>query len=238
MRIFAIGDLHLSFNDNKPLDIFGDNWKDHYKKIKNNWNEKINDEDVVLLPGDFSWAIDLDGAVKDFEYLDSLPGKKIMINGNHDYWWTSKKKMENYLEEHGFKNIFFLKNNAVQIEKLVVVGTRGWSFTDTENGEKMHSRELIRLENSITYAYENFDMNDKVVICMMHYPPITKSMIENGEKNPYLELLNKYNIKNCIYGHLHGKAHEEACEGKIQNVNLKLVSSDYLNFNPIQLDIL
>lgn len=264
MQIFAIGDLHLSFSDNKPMDIFGDNWKNHYIKIKENWLSKITENDVVLLPGDFSWAIDLQGSLKDFEYLNSLPGKKVMINGNHDYWWTSKKKMEAFLEENNFKNIYFIKNNAIEFENFIIVGTRGWSFTDSENSEKMYSRELIRLENSITYAYENFinkveddkinnkenddinnknkiidnvklNTNSKKIICMMHYPPITKAMYERGEKSEYIELLKKYNVTTCIYGHLHGEAHNEAVEGNIDGVNLKLVSSDYLNFNPYQL---
>lgn len=232
MAIYAIGDLHLSFGEDKPMDIFGDNWKNHYEKIKNNWNKKIKDEDTVLLPGDFSWAIDLEGTKKDFEYLNSLPGKKVMINGNHDYWWTTSKKMNDFLEENNFKDIYFIKNNAIQISNLIIVGTRGWSFTDTENGEKMYNRETIRLENSIKYAYQNFQTENCKIICMLHYPPITKTMIAKNEPSKYLEILKKYNINHLIYGHLHGESHLDAVEGNVDGVELKLVSSDFLNFEP------
>lgn len=233
MAIYAIGDMHLAFNDNKPMDIFGENWYKHFEKIKSNWLKKICEDDIVLLPGDFSWSITLEGTKKDFEFLNSLPGKKILINGNHDYWWTSMKKMQEFTCKNNIKNIYFLKNNAVKIDEIIVVGTRGWSYIDTENAAKMHNRELIRLENSIKYAYENFEnITSKNIICMMHYPPITKNMIENNIKSEYLELLNKYNINQCIYAHLHGKAHNEAVEGNIEGINLKLVSSDFLNFDP------
>ena len=235
MAVYAIGDLHLSFNDNKPMDIFGENWKNHYEKIKKNWLNKINSNDTVLLPGDFSWAINLEGTQKDFEFLNKLPGKKVLINGNHDYWWTTLQKMNEFLEKIEIKNVYFLKNNAVEIDNSIFVGTRGWAFNDTEESKKMYNRETIRLENSIKYAYKNFEnIENKEIICMMHYPPITKNMIEKSENSIYLEVMKNYNIHKCIYGHLHGESHKEAIEGQVYGIDLKLVSSDFIDFDPIR----
>lgn len=236
MSIYAIGDLHLSFNENKPMNIFGNNWENHEEKIKTNWLKKIKEDDLIILPGDFSWAMHLEETKSDFEYLDSLPGKKILTKGNHDYWWTTLKSMRDFIKEHQFSNIDFLMNNAYVYENNVIVGTRGWSFNETENSEKMEEREKSRLENSIKCGLELIDnMDNYSIICVMHYPPITKSMIENGKTSEYINIMNRYNIHTCIYAHLHGKSHEEAVEGKIGDLNLQLVSSDYLNFDPIKI---
>lgn len=235
MSIYAIGDLHLSFSESKPMNIFGDNWDNHEDKIKENWLKKIKEDDLVILPGDFSWAMYLKDTEKDFQYLNSLPGKKILTKGNHDYWWATIKSMKEYVEERNFLNIDFLMNNAYIYEDTMIVGTRGWSFNETENSEKMEERELSRLENSIKYGLELARDKHYEIICVMHYPPITKQMIENNKESAYINIMNKYNIHTCIYGHLHGHSHGEAVEGIVQDVNLQLVSSDYLNFNPILL---
>lgn len=230
MSIYAIADLHLSFSENKPMDIFGENWEKHEQKVRENWLKKVDDDDLVVLPGDFSWAMHLKDAKEDFKFLDNLPGKKVLIKGNHDFWWTTLKSMNAFLEENQFESINFIYNNAINYENKIIVGTRGWTIGETENAEKMKKRELRRLENSILFAKENFKP-EKEIICALHYPPITKNMVKSNEKSDYLELLKKYNIKKCIYGHLHGKAHEEAVEGFIENIELNLVSCDYLNFN-------
>lgn len=232
MAIYAIGDLHLAFNENKPMDIFGENWKDHEKKIADNWKKTINDEDLVVLPGDFSWAMNIKNTIDDFKYLNDLPGKKILTKGNHDYWWTTLKSMNNFLAEQKIKNISFILNNAIEYDKYIIIGTRGWPFENSEKGYKMLKRELARLENSIAYAKTYFD-NKKEIICALHYPPITKLMLDNNIKSDYLEILKKYSINKCIYGHLHGQSHIDAVEGMIEGIELKLVSCDYLNFMPI-----
>ena len=134
MSIYAISDLHLSFDDNKPMDIFGETWEKHTKKIKENWNKKVEKDDLVLLPGDFSWAMYLKDTYKDFEYLNSLSGKKLLLKGNHDYWWTTLKKMREYLEENDFKNIDFIYNNSFLFEDKIIVGTRGWQ--DRQNSRR------------------------------------------------------------------------------------------------------
>lgn len=235
MAIYAIGDLHLSFNERKPMDIFGENWKKHEDKIKKNWQRVIKEDDLVILPGDFSWAINLKDTVKDFEYLNELPGRKVLIKGNHDYWWTTLKSMNDFLQEHNIKNIEFILNTAIEYENKIIVGTRGWTFCDSDNSKKMLKRELMRLENSITYGINSFG-DDKEIICAMHYPPITKTMIQENQKSKYLDLLNKHSIRKCLYGHLHGKSHCEAVEGNVEGVELKLVSCDYLDFTPLKVD--
>ena len=248
MSIYAIGDLHLSYSENKPMNIFGNNWEEHELKIKENWIKKVKQDDLVILPGDFSWSMKLEDTKKDFEYLNNLPGKKILIKGNHDYWWQTLKSMEEFIENNKFKNIQFLNNNAFIYENSIIVGTRGWSFTDSENSEKMHKRETARLENSILQGINmaelkndedsnNIEIKNSIkdyrIICVMHYPPITKTMVENGGKSQYIDIMKKYNIQKCIYGHLHGKAHSEAVEGIIDDVQLQLVSSDYIKFDPV-----
>lgn len=234
MSVYAIGDLHLSFNEEKPMSIFGSRWVDHYKQIEYNWLRIIKDDDLVILPGDFSWAMNIEDALKDFEFLNALPGKKVFIKGNHDYWWSTLKSMDDFLEKNKIENISFIMNNAFKYKNTIVVGTRGWSFNDTENSEKMLKREINRLENSILYAKENFE-EDNDIICAMHYPPITKMMMQEGKTSEYIDLMKKYSIKRCIYGHLHGKAHYEAVEGYVEKIELRLVSSDYLNFIPLKI---
>ena len=233
MSIYAIGDLHLSFGTDKPMNVFGVNWENYEEKLKMYWNESINEEDTVLIPGDFSWATYLKDTFKDFEFLSRLNGKKILLKGNHDYWWTTLKSMRNFLEENNFLNIDFIFNSSIELEEVIVVGTRGWALNDTENSEKMLNRELSRLEMSIKDAKQKNE--NKKIICMMHYPPINNNIIEKNEKSAYIELMKKYGITQCIYGHLHGKSHIDAVEGCIDGVNLKLVSSDYIGFKPVKI---
>ena len=149
MAIYAIADLHLSFSQNKPMDIFGDNWKGHEEKIKQNWIQKVKDNDLVLLPGDFSWSMYLKDSLKDFQFLHSLPGKKLLLKGNHDYWWTTITKMRNFLEENNLKNIDFICNNSYEYNGYIISGTRGWVFSENEEDKKLIKREAIRLELSI-----------------------------------------------------------------------------------------
>lgn len=229
MSIFAIGDLHLSFQSNKPMDIFGEPWKDYEEKIKKNWLNQVSKNDLVIILGDFSWAMKLDETLLDFKFLHDLPGIKALIKGNHDYWWTSLTKMNKFMSDNEFDNINFIQNNTFYYENYAIVGTRGWIFSDSDNATKMHKRELARLENSILSINNR---EDKKIICVMHYPPVTKDMINKNIKSPYIELLNKYNINNCYYAHLHAKSHNDAVEGTIDEVNLKLLSSDYLDFKP------
>lgn len=235
MSIYAIGDLHLSLNREKPMDIFGGNWKNHEQKIKENWKNTVQDNDLVILPGDFSWEMHLKDMYNDFAYLNELPGKKLLLKGNHDYWWTTLAKMREFLQENKFENIDFVYNNSYLFEDKIIAGTRGWALNDTENSDKMNHREEERLKLSLQSGVDNF--GDKEIICIMHYPPIieeNKNDANNQSKNlkvsNYVQIMKEYNVKTCLYGHLHGESHKEAFEGIIEGINFKLVSSDYLDF--------
>lgn len=232
MAIYAISDLHLSFSTNKPMNIFGNNWDEHYKKIKEDWLEKVQETDTVLLPGDFSWAINFEEAVPDFEYLNSLPGRKIMLKGNHDYWWGTANKINEFLEKNKFKNIEILYNNSLLVENNIISGTRGWTiFNNNEENEKIMKRELIRLEISLKDGINKFGSDKPIIVCM-HYPPTNESLMENSE---FIKIMQKYNAKKCIYGHLHGEAHKEAIQGNVGEIELQLVSCDFTDFKLIKL---
>ena len=229
MSIYAIGDLHLSFNENKPMDIFGDNWTNHEEKIKNNWIENVKEEDLVILLGDFSWSTYLDDTKKDFEYINKLPGKKLLLKGNHDYWWTTVSKMRKFIKENEFDNIDFIYNNSYEFENFIIAGTRGWSQTEDGEDRKLLKREAARLELSIKSAIESYG-EEKEIIVFMHYPPITNSNLLKNETNEFIQIMQKYNIKKCFYGHLHSTSIKEAIEGQHYGINFKLVSADGIDF--------
>lgn len=235
MSIYIIGDLHLSFSQNKPMDIFGRNWEKHEEKIKQDWISKVTENDMVILPGDFSWATYLEDAYLDFKFLNDLPGKKVLLKGNHDYWWTTVTSMKKYLEENKFENIEFLYNNAIEFENKVFVGTRGWTFQETENSNKMINRENQRLELSIKDAINKFGEN-KEIIAIMHYPPIIEKQLLDNNHFEFYKTLKKYNIKKCYYGHLHGKSHADAINGNIEGIEFNLVSADYLDFKLLKIN--
>jgi len=230
MSIYVIGDLHLSFSVDKPMDIFGNNWENHAEKIKNNWISKVKENDTVILPGDFSWATYLKDTYKDFDFLNSLPGKKIMSKGNHDYWWTTLTSMRNYLKENSFENIDFLYNNSYLVEDKIIVGTRGWvNNWKSEDNKKILKRENDRLKLSIEDGIKNFG-KEKEIIAFIHYPPFYKEPFI-PEEIDFIKTINNYNIKRCYYAHLHAEAHKEAIEGLVNGIEFKLVSSDYLKFD-------
>ena len=231
MSVYIIGDLHLSFGEDKPMSIFGQNWEGHSEKIKKDWIEKVKPQDTVILAGDFSWATYLEDTYEDFSYLNELPGKKILLKGNHDYWWTTVTSMKRYLEENKIESIDFLFNNSYEIESKIFVGTRGWTLLDSENSQKMIARESARLELSIKNAIEQYG-EDKEIIAIMHYPPISNSCMKNEYtySSKFLDIMKKYNIKTCYYGHLHGASHKDAIEGNIEGIIFKLISADYLDF--------
>ena len=230
MAIYTISDLHLSLGMDKPMDIFGDNWENHYKKIRENWINKVKENDLVLLPGDFSWAMYIEEAKKDFEYLNELPGTKLLLKGNHDYWWESLEKMRNFLKENSFKNIDFIHNNSYIWEDKIIAGTRGWSEQE-ENAEKIIRRENIRLELSIQDGISKYGDNKEIIVCM-HYPPFNK--YEELELN-LIKTMKKYNVKTCIYGHIHGEAGKDALQGEINGINYIMASSDQTNFDLIKI---
>lgn len=224
MAIYAISDLHLSFNTDKPMNIFG--WENYENKIKDDWNKKVANNDLVLLPGDFSWELKLQNTYKDFKYLSELPGKKLLLKGNHDYWWTTLKSMREFLQKNEFGNIDFIYNNSYEYENKIIAGTRGWNLIEeTQEDARIKQREVLRLENSIKCGIREFGEDKEIIVCM-HYPPITKECIESE----FTKVLEKYNVKKCIYGHLHGKSQLNAIEGNYKGIEYKMVSCDYTNF--------
>ena len=233
MSIFTIGDLHLSFKNPKPMNIFGDNWENHEEKIKIDWISKVKEEDIVIHPGDFSWGMKLEDTIPDFEYLNSLPGKKILLKGNHEYWWTTITNMKIFLKENDFKNIDFIQNNSIAVENKIICGTRGWSLNniETENSKKILAREAIRLELSIKDAISKNEKKEKEIIVFMHYPPIIKQELHTE----FFKILKKYNIKRCYYAHLHGKSLEDAVQGNIDGIEFKNVSADGLDFKLLKI---
>ncbi|MCR5186146.1 MAG: metallophosphoesterase [Clostridia bacterium] len=234
MAIYTIGDLHLSFSTDKPMDIFGYNWENHAEKIKNDWLSKVKETDTVILPGDFSWATYITEAYEDFKFLSELPGKKIMSKGNHDYWWTTVTSMKRYLMENEFNNIDFLFNNSYLIEDKVIVGTRGWqnSYRVAED-YKILKRENDRLKLSIQDGIKNYGV-DKEFIAFIHYPPFYKEE-SIPEEIDFIKTLKEYGINRCFYAHLHGESHKDAIEGIVDGIEYKLVSSDFLEFKLLQI---
>jgi len=228
MAIYTIADLHLSFGTNKPMDIFGFNWEKHDEKIASDWIKKVNNDDLVVLAGDFSWAMNLDDTIKDFEYLNSLPGKKLLLKGNHDYWWTTLTKMRKFLEKHNFENIDFIQNNYYVFENKVITGVRGWEISSTEEDKRILNREKLRLQMELE-AIQKQEDSSKEIIIFMHYPPYER--FEENQNNPFASILEKHNVKKCYYGHLHGIAgYENVREYELYGIKYRLISADYLDF--------
>lgn len=224
MALYAIGDLHLCLGAPKPMDIFGGAWVGYMDKLKEGLSV-ITPEDTTVLLGDLSWALDLPSSQADFAWINEIPGRKIILKGNHDYWWSTVSKFQKFCAEHGFENMHLLNNNSFEYDDIAICGTRGWFFEEERSGqhdEKVFKRELIRLEASLKAA------GDKPKYVFLHYPPRYK-----GYTCPeILELLSKYEVRRCFYGHLHGGSHKLAMEGQWDGVEFRLVAADYLNFKP------
>ena len=226
MALYAIGDLHLWLGAPKPMDIFGGNWTGYMDKLKEGMSV-ITDADTTVLLGDLSWALSLEESSADFVWINDIPGKKIILKGNHDYWWSTAAKFKKFCESNGFKNLELLNNNCFEYEDWAICGTRGWFFEEERSGahdEKVFKRELCRLEASLKAAGEKRKM------VFLHYPPRYKGY----ECKEILELLEKYEVRRCFYGHLHGGSHKLAMEGVWDSVEFRLVSADYLNFKPFK----
>ena len=235
MSIYVIADLHLSFGTDKPMDIFGDNWDNHPEKIKRDWISKVKPEDTVILPGDFSWATYIEDAKQDFQFLNELPGKKILLKGNHDYWWTTLTKMREFIKENGFENIDFLYNNSYLVEDKIIVGSRGWILQDGDENKKMINRENERLKLSFKDGIEKYGENKEILV-FMHYPPINSKELLGNQYLEFYKTMREYNVKDCYYGHLHGNSHKEAIEGEVGGINFHLISADYLDFKLVKIN--
>ena len=224
MSLYVIGDLHLSLTGEKPMDVFGEKWANHVERTREAFSQ-LTDDDVVVLAGDSSWGMSLDGALADFAFLDALPGKKLLLKGNHDYWWTTATKMKRFFAEHGFTKLDILHNNCFFYGDHALCGTRGWSCDAAEGDEhdrKILRRELIRLEASLKAAGER----EKQVF--LHYPP----KLLGCECGELLQLLCAYGVRDCWYGHLHSAGCAQAFEGEAGGIRFHLISADHLYFIP------
>ncbi len=222
MSLFAIADTHLSLGTNKPMDSFP-GWNDYVARLGNNWNSIVKEEDTVVIAGDISWAMNFDELYEDFSFLNDLNGKKIIVKGNHDYWWNTLSKMNKFIAENNFNSINILQNNSYDVEGISVCGSRGWMFESSEeHDEKILSREVGRIKMSLDSA-----VNENRIL-FLHYPPITT----NSSCDEILDTLKEYGIKKCFYGHLHGMATKYAFEGEYDGIDFKLISADRLSFVP------
>lgn len=227
MSLFAIGDLHLSFGTNKPMDIFS-GWNDYLKKLEYNWDYLVKENDTVVIVGDVSWAMDLEQAQADFDYINKLKGNKIILKGNHDYWFSTKKKVDDFLEKNNFNTIKMLFNNSFEYENYCICGTRGWVNEKGQSADnKIIYREAGRLEISIK---DGLKLNKQPLV-FLHYPPI----FNNEYCYEILEVLKKYDIKKVYYGHIHGSGHKFAPNGIRDGIEYMLVSCDYTQFNPVRI---
>lgn len=221
MNIFSISDLHLSLFREKTMDIFGEHWKDHHEKVKRDWEKRVSAEDIILIPGDISWAMSLSEALPDLKFIEALPGKKIFVKGNHDYWWGSLQK----IEDLSLKDCYFLQNNSFSFNGISFCGTRGWLIPEdgemNEDDHKIYKRECLRLINSLEKAE-----NDKQMV-LMHYPPVSKEGIDSQ----FVEIMKDYNVKVCVYGHIHSGAElRNFINGDRGGIQFYLVACDYLDF--------
>lgn len=221
MALYTVADLHLSFSTEKPMDVFGDRWKDHPQKIAERWN--LTDDDTVVLPGDLSWAIDFKELAADMAFLDALPGKKIVAKGNHDYWWETMAKMTKFAEN--YPSVCFLHNNAYTVGDVSVCGTRGWTLENGDEDEKVLNREVGRLRASLQKA-------EKEPLVFLHYPPVFGDL----KCDPILDVMKEFGVRECYYGHLHGPgAASLAVQGETDGVTYRLISADYLDFTPLKI---
>ncbi len=224
MNIFAIADTHLSLGTDKPMDVFK-GWDDYVSRLEKNWRAVVADDDVVVIAGDISWAMSLEKAEADLRFLHSLPGKKLIMKGNHDYWWNTKKKMDNFLEEKSFDSISILFNNAYRFGSTTICGSRGWFFdAESDADRKVLLREAGRLKMSI----ENGKQLGGDIVVFLHYPPVTKLQV----CDEMMQVLKQEGIERCYYGHLHGASVYNACTGTLDGVKFELISADYLKFCP------
>ena len=224
MSIFAIGDTHLSLNSDKPMNIFK-GWDDYVERLSANWQAVVEPKDTVVVMGDVSWAMSLSEAQKDFAFLNDLPGQKIILKGNHDYWWNTRRKMEDFFSENGFSTLHILHNNAFLVDGFSICGTRGWFFDDTQSEpEKVLLREVQRLKTSIDAGRA---LGGEPIV-FLHYPPITLQQ----RCKPILDLLEQEKIERCFYAHLHGSAAYSSYRGEFQGTHFELLSGDFLKFCP------
>ena len=234
MSIYALADLHLSLsNPEKSMELFGHQWAGYLDRITEEWNRTVKPEDTVLIPGDISWATYIEKAEEDFAFIASLPGRKLLSRGNHDYWWTTMKKLDEFFESHSFPGLELVRTNVIESEGCLITGTRGWmteaSKSEDPDKKKIYDRELLRLGLCVDELRKADPGHEKTQILMLHYPPVTSQQ----DKTEFSEVISEAGIDICVYGHLHGRAHRFVREGIVDGCRYFCVSADYLGFKPV-----
>ena len=236
MSVFVIADLHLdTVTNQKSMEIFGNKWQGYLEKIKNNWIRVVSENDTVIIPGDISWALATEDSIADLKWIDSLPGKKIIMKGNHDFWWSTVSKLKRFFVENNITTIDILYNNAIEVENFIAAGSRGW-FVDKSvqpsksvnaDFEKIINREIIRLKLSLECAKEMQQSTNKEIIVFFHFPPVWRDF----ECKEILELLKQYNISRCYFGHIHG-CYTQSDVFNWDNIEFRMISADFIDFIP------
>jgi len=236
MAVFAIADLHLdTVTNEKSMEVFGNRWQGYITKIKNNWSRLVTPEDTIIIAGDISWALTLEKSLNDLKWIDALPGKKLIMKGNHDFWWSTASKMDKFFHENEISTIELLYNNAKEVENYIIAGARGWFVDKTiqptksvnADHEKIINREVIRLRLSLDAAKALQKESGKEIIAFLHFPPIWSEF----ECEEILSTLREYNVTRCYFGHIHGCY---SCESvmKWQDIEFRMISADFLDFIP------
>jgi predicted phosphohydrolase len=236
MSLFVISDLHLdTVTNEKSMEVFGNRWQNYIEKIKNNWSRLVTNDDTVIIPGDISWALTIEESIPDLKWIDSLPGKKIIMKGNHDFWWATLAKLNKAFCENGINTIDILYNNALEVENFILAGSRGW-FVDKSvqpiksvpvDHEKIINREVIRLRLSLDAAKHIQEATGKEIIAFFHFPPVWRDF----ECKEILEVLKEYNIARCYFGHIHG-CYAQSSVFKWENIEFRMISADFIDFIP------
>ena len=225
MALFVIADTHLSLSTGKTMSVF-DGWSDYESRLEKNWRAVVSDSDTVVIPGDVSWCMSMEEGLEDFRFLDSLPGRKILMKGNHDYWWSTKKKADEFFEKHELNSLNILHNNTYVEGNIAIAGSRGWFFdAESDSDKKVLLREVGRIKKSIDEAKKT----GLEPVVFLHYPPLT--LLQKCDE--IYDLLVDENIKRCYYGHLHSYSHQSAFNGESDGIKFTLISADYLGFCPV-----
>ena len=241
MSLYAISDLHLSTNEHtgKSMEVFGSRWKSYVKRLENNWRAVVEDNDVVVIPGDISWAMTTDEAASDFKLLESLPGRKIIGKGNHDFWWSTASKLKVFFENNEIKSVELLHNNAYELDDYIICGTRGWFNDESQQNtvagtvvdyQKIVNREKARLITSLNEGLKLRGETDKEILVFMHFPPVYNDFV----CRELLDTLKEFGIKRCYFGHIHGNYYMSRITS-FEGIDFIMIASDYLNFAPMRI---
>lgn len=236
MSLFVISDLHLDILTNeKSMEVFGEKWKDYTKRIQKNWSAVVSENDTVIIPGDISWALNLETSLNDLKWINDLPGKKILMKGNHDFWWSTVTKMKRFFAENNLNTFDILHNNAIETESYILAGSRGWFVdkavqpqkTTTVDYEKILNREQIHLRMSLNEAKKIQEKNNKEILVFFHFPPIWSDF----KCEELLNILNEYNISRVFFGHIHG-SYNHSSYFEYNGIQFRMISADFIDFIP------